>query len=66
MNLFKNNGRLEADELRQTHENLSLVLESNIGIFVFDKLKVIKKIFKFFRLIFFFGHFNLKFSFNLM
>ena len=42
INLFKNSGQLIDGQLKQTHEDITALLNSNFGIFVFDRLKVNK------------------------
>ncbi|XP_027204349.2 proline-rich protein 5-like isoform X1 [Dermatophagoides pteronyssinus] len=39
INLFKNSGQLIDGQLKQTHEDITALLNSNFGIFVFDRLK---------------------------
>ncbi|XP_046912878.2 uncharacterized protein LOC124493815 [Dermatophagoides farinae] len=39
INLFKNDGKLIDGQLKQTHEDIVSLLDSNFGIFVFERLK---------------------------
>lgn len=40
IDLFESRGQLKPGKMKQTHENISSLLNSNFGMFVYERLKV--------------------------